>query len=215
MRRIGAPRSGTLLMRSDGAGVMLSGAGVLLAEAFRDMRNLGCLTCFSGEFTALCAIISSAYLLKLRGWGASSSELSPTCMFCIIGALSVNPCDMLRIASGESRRDNTRVDGFRDIREFPYDGRGVGEAVAISKDGSRLLLNVGISTMILSDVKHQEGMCSPNRSRYMCRVVEWRVISKGCIFSASQLPTCNSHSTVPIHAGIYYERTRLCTKERN
>ena len=113
--RIGAPRSGTRLMRRLGAGVTESCcalSGVLDADPLREIFNLGFL--FSGDMTSFCASRAVVRALSFMGCGISSSELSPMSMFCIMGALAEKPCDSPNTDMGESLR--TRVEDCTRIR---------------------------------------------------------------------------------------------------
>ena len=134
---MGAPRSGTRLMRKLGAGVTVSCTGVLEPEPepLREMRNLGFL--FSGELTSFCASSAVVNALSFMGWGISSSELSPMSMFCIMGALAEKPCDCPRTDNGESLLGRiVECERMRPCEEPP---RGVGEAMAIATRAGRVL----------------------------------------------------------------------------
>lgn len=125
---IGAPRSGTRLMRRLGAGVTVSCTGVFEPEPLREIFSLGFL--FSGELTSFCASKAVVKALSFMGCGISSSELSPMFMFCIIGASAENPCDCPSTESGESRRG--RMVECERMRPYEEPPKGVGEAVAIA-----------------------------------------------------------------------------------
>ena len=86
--RMGAPRSGTLLIRKLGAGVTVSCTGV--PDPLRETRNFG-FRVFSGEFASFCASSAVVNALSFMGCGISSSDESPMSIFCIIGALAAKP----------------------------------------------------------------------------------------------------------------------------
>ena len=134
---IGAPRSGTRLIRRLGAGVTESCTGVFEpGEVLREIFSFGFL--FSGESKSL-PWASSAVVkaLSFMGCGISSSELSIS-MFCNMGASAAKPCDCdcPNTESGESLRD--LIDESPRIRPYDEDPpNGVGEVVAISVATSR------------------------------------------------------------------------------
>lgn len=129
--RIGAPLSGTRLMRKLGAGVTVSWTGVFEPEPFRDMRSFGFL--FSGELTSFWARSAVVNALSFIGCGISSSELSPMLMFCIMGAFAEKPCDCPRTERGESLLG--RIVECERMRPYEEPPMGVGEAVAIAGRG--------------------------------------------------------------------------------
>lgn len=126
--RIGAPRSGTRLMRRLGAGVTESCTGVFEPDPLRDIFNLGFL--FSGELASFCASSAVVKALSFIGCGISSSELSPMLMFCIIGASAEKPWDCANTDNGESLRG--RMIECERMRPYEEPPKGVGEAVAIA-----------------------------------------------------------------------------------
>jgi hypothetical protein len=85
---MGAPRSGTRLMRRLGAGVTVSCTGV--PDPLRETRNLG-FRVFSGELASFCASSAVVSALSFMGCGISSSDESPMSMFCIMGAFAAKP----------------------------------------------------------------------------------------------------------------------------
>lgn len=98
---IGAPRSGTLLMRKLGAGVTESCTGV--PDPLRETRNFG-FRVFSGELASFCARSAVVNALSFMGCGISSSDESPMSMFCIMGAFAEKPWLWPSTLSGESLR---------------------------------------------------------------------------------------------------------------
>lgn len=128
---MGAPRSGTLLMRRLGAGVTESCTGV--PDPLRETRTFG-FRILSGELASFCASSAVVSALSFMGCGISSSDESPMSMFCIMGAFAAKPWLWPSTLSGESLRERA-FDCERMRPRLLYEPIGVGEAVAMVNRG--------------------------------------------------------------------------------